>query len=155
MKLNEENKEKQKRLRELHEVKSSKAEAASGSSKDTASHKRKAADSSAPRAQKRSRETASTPAPLSAVETEEEWVKRPEIKLDVPDILKVQLVDDWEAITKNGQVRTYYFFGSNVFRPLTMMPDSWSHCQGHQMWKPYWHNIFISTRGPKCSCDAH
>lgn len=27
------------------------------------------------------------------------------MKLNVPDILKVILVDDWEAITKNNQVR--------------------------------------------------
>jgi mortality factor 4-like protein 1 len=32
-------------------------------------------------------------------------MKRPEIKISIPDNLKVQLVDDWEAITKNQQVR--------------------------------------------------
>lgn len=31
-------------------------------------------------------------------------MKRPEIKIAIPDNLKVQLVDDWEAITKNQQV---------------------------------------------------
>ena len=31
--------------------------------------------------------------------------RKPDMKLAVPDILKVQLVDDWEAVTKNGQVR--------------------------------------------------
>lgn len=31
-------------------------------------------------------------------------MKRPEIKISIPDNLKVQLVDDWEAITKNQQV---------------------------------------------------
>jgi len=30
--------------------------------------------------------------------------KKPELKLVVPDILKVQLVDDWEAVTKNNQL---------------------------------------------------
>ena len=30
--------------------------------------------------------------------------KKAEMKLSVPDILKVQLVDDWEAVTKNNQV---------------------------------------------------
>jgi len=27
------------------------------------------------------------------------------MKLNVPEILKVKLVDDWEAVTKNNQVR--------------------------------------------------
>lgn len=31
------------------------------------------------------------------------------MKLSVPDVLKVVLVDDWEAITKNNQVRTSKF----------------------------------------------
>jgi mortality factor 4-like protein 1 len=30
--------------------------------------------------------------------------KKPEMKLNVPEILKVQLVDDWEAVTKNNQL---------------------------------------------------
>lgn len=36
-------------------------------------------------------------------------MKRPEIKISIPDNLKVQLVDDWEAITKNQQVRPLRF----------------------------------------------
>jgi hypothetical protein len=28
------------------------------------------------------------------------------MKLNVPEILKVLLVDDWEAVTKNNQVRS-------------------------------------------------
>lgn len=39
-------------------------------------------------------------------------MKRPEIKITIPDALKVQLVDDWEAITKNQQV------GYKVSHPL-------------------------------------
>lgn len=35
---------------------------------------------------------------------EEEYVKRPEIKLNVPDALKVRLVDDWEFVTKRSQL---------------------------------------------------
>lgn len=27
------------------------------------------------------------------------------MRLNVPEILKVKLVDDWEAVTKNNQVR--------------------------------------------------
>lgn len=32
--------------------------------------------------------------------------KKPEMKLNVPEPLKVLLVDDWEAVTKNNQVRS-------------------------------------------------
>ncbi|GAA5944577.1 hypothetical protein JCM10213_008073 [Rhodosporidiobolus nylandii] len=35
---------------------------------------------------------------------EDEYMKRPEVKISIPDNLKVQLVDDWEAITKNQQL---------------------------------------------------
>ncbi|KAL8276184.1 hypothetical protein RQP46_011396 [Phenoliferia psychrophenolica] len=37
-------------------------------------------------------------------EGEDEYMKRPEIKITIPDQLKVQLVDDWEAVTKNAQL---------------------------------------------------
>ncbi|KAM0752463.1 MRG-domain-containing protein [Meredithblackwellia eburnea MCA 4105] len=37
-------------------------------------------------------------------EGEEEYLKRPEIKISIPDALKGQLVDDWEAVTKNNQL---------------------------------------------------
>ncbi|KDN40349.1 MRG-domain-containing protein [Tilletiaria anomala UBC 951] len=36
-----------------------------------------------------------------AVEPDEEYQKRPEIRIQIPDVLKLQLVDDWENITKN------------------------------------------------------
>jgi mortality factor 4-like protein 1 len=39
------------------------------------------------------------------VSQEEEYMKRPEIKVWIPDELKVALVDDWEAVTKNQQVQ--------------------------------------------------
>ena len=37
---------------------------------------------------------------------EEEYNKRHEIKIEVPDNLKSLLVDDWEYVTKNGQLVT-------------------------------------------------
>ncbi|KAG6811327.1 hypothetical protein H0H92_007991 [Tricholoma furcatifolium] len=37
---------------------------------------------------------------------EEDSSKKPELKLNLPEILKVQLVDDWEAVTKNNQLVT-------------------------------------------------
>jgi mortality factor 4-like protein 1 len=42
---------------------------------------------------------------LSAyIAKEVDYVKRPEVKIVIPDILKLQLVDDWENVTKNNQV---------------------------------------------------
>lgn len=35
---------------------------------------------------------------------QDEASRKPEMKLSVPEILKVKLVDDWEAVTKNNQV---------------------------------------------------
>jgi mortality factor 4-like protein 1 len=36
---------------------------------------------------------------------EDDTNRRPDMKLNVPEILKVLLVDDWEAVTKNNQAR--------------------------------------------------
>ena len=36
--------------------------------------------------------------------TQDDSSKRPEMKLNIPETLKVLLVDDWEAVTKNNQV---------------------------------------------------
>ena len=40
-----------------------------------------------------------------AVRAQDEGTRKPEMKLNVPEPLKVLLVDDWEAVTKNNQVR--------------------------------------------------
>ncbi|CBQ68343.1 related to Chromo domain protein MRG15 [Sporisorium reilianum SRZ2] len=47
------------------------------------------------RGSKRSRDT---------VEAEDDFLKRPEVKISLPDELKLQLVDDWENITKKGHL---------------------------------------------------
>ncbi|KAI7884738.1 MRG-domain-containing protein [Mucor mucedo] len=39
-------------------------------------------------------------------EKEEDYLNKPEIKLDIPETLKGQLVDDWESVTKNQQLVT-------------------------------------------------
>lgn len=39
-------------------------------------------------------------------EKEEDYLKRPELRLDIPDTLKGQLVDDWENVTRNQQLVT-------------------------------------------------
>ena len=52
---------------------------------------------------------------------EEEYKNRPEIKIVIPDSLKVKLVDDWEAITKNSQVRR----SLSLVRPSSCVPVTW------------------------------
>ncbi|KAG4304926.1 hypothetical protein PORY_001601 [Pneumocystis oryctolagi] len=52
--------------------------------------------SSHSRGQKRSRDV--------DLEKEEDFIAKPEINIAIPDILKAQLVDDWENITKNQQL---------------------------------------------------
>ncbi|KAI3636567.1 hypothetical protein MIR68_005396, partial [Amoeboaphelidium protococcarum] len=39
-----------------------------------------------------------------SVESEQEYLKRPEVQILIPDILKVQLVDDWEYVTKDQRL---------------------------------------------------
>ena len=41
---------------------------------------------------------------------DDDGTRRPEMRLVVPDTLKVLLVDDWEAVTKNNQVRSFARF---------------------------------------------
>ncbi|SCV68265.1 BQ2448_386 [Microbotryum intermedium] len=62
-----------------------------GASSSTAQQVGSRNDAAKQRGQKRTREG----------EGEDEYVKRPEIKIVIPDSLKTQLVDDWEAVTKN------------------------------------------------------
>ena len=49
-----------------------------------------------PRGQKRGREM--------EIEKEEDYLKRHDVKIAVPDVLKAYLVDDWENVTKNQQL---------------------------------------------------
>lgn len=55
--------------------------------------------------------------------------KKPEMKLNVPEPLKVLLVDDWEAVTKNNQVRRSI---SRRNTSYTISNYSWYHCHDHQ-----------------------
>lgn len=99
LKFNDENIAKQKAL-----VDARKAEAAAATAAKNA-----AADASAARARADSRKT---PASSSAARgtkrgrepDADEGERRPEIKLNVPDALKVQLVDDWENVTRKEQL---------------------------------------------------
>jgi mortality factor 4-like protein 1 len=42
---------------------------------------------------------------LSLASQDEGGSKKPDIKVNVPEALKMFLVDDWESVTKNNQVR--------------------------------------------------
>ena len=59
---------------------------------------------------------------------EEEYKNRPEIKIVIPDSLKVKLVDDWEAITKNSQVGLPL---CHLSQPSLVFPSS-GHVRGGQ-----------------------
>jgi len=53
---------------------------------------------------------------------EDDTNRRPDMKLNVPEILKVLLVDDWEAVTKNNQVRsTVDVGGSKYLTPVSQL----------------------------------
>lgn len=60
---------------------------------------------------------------------DDDGTRRPEMRLVVPDTLKVLLVDDWEAVTKNNQVRqrSPYSHGWLLGQPELVPPcASWS-----------------------------
>lgn len=106
MKLNEETLQRQRQLNEAQRAKNAAESAAlrekAAEGKAGAGDKGKRAEG---RGTKRGRD--------SGVEMEEEYLKRPEIKIVIPEALKIQLVDDWEAVTKNNQVRAEPSFASN------------------------------------------
>ncbi|KII84721.1 hypothetical protein PLICRDRAFT_57249 [Plicaturopsis crispa FD-325 SS-3] len=72
---------------------SAKGKAAGASMKETGSSSRLGGRKDGTRGTKRGRE-------------EDESHKKPDMKLNVPEILKALLVDDWEAVTKNNQLVT-------------------------------------------------
>ena len=102
LKLNDANLERQKQLMATQKAKEA-AEAAALAGKDastSAPTKKKAPADGASRGVKRGRESMAA----AVMDTEEDWQRRPEIKLSIPEALKIQLVDDWEAVTKNASV---------------------------------------------------
>lgn len=64
--------------------------------KNSKNHEKKIADTGTDRGRKRLRE----------IEKEEEFLRKPEIKIIMPDLLKLQLIDDWENITKDQKLVT-------------------------------------------------
>lgn len=56
------------------------------------------------RKEKRRRETNGEKVALNSSWKEEEYLKKPEVKISMPELLKSQLVDDWENVTKNHKV---------------------------------------------------
>jgi len=77
---------------------------------------------------------------------DDDGTRRPEMRLAVPDTLKVLLVDDWEAVTKNSQVR----FPTCTLRFCSSKPPSvrsWSPYREVLPSQKYWRNssnIFIT-----------
>ncbi|KAI8612784.1 MRG-domain-containing protein [Chytriomyces sp. MP71] len=87
-----------KRQADLNSLNSKKKAQQAASSTGGAGDAKKSADGiggSASDSKKRQRE---------AGEKEEEYLKRPEIKIPIPESLKIQLVDDWENVTKNQKL---------------------------------------------------
>ncbi|OZJ04196.1 hypothetical protein BZG36_02180 [Bifiguratus adelaidae] len=87
LKFNEANLSRQQQLRELH-LQKKKPTKTTGSPADRHESERGS--------RKRARD--------HSIDKEEDYMKRPEIKIPVPDALKAQLVDDWENVTKNQQL---------------------------------------------------
>ncbi len=71
---------------------------------------------------------------------DDDGTRRPEMRLVVPDTLKVLLVDDWEAVTKNNQVRSSLAFHYNNV-PGGDLLSSWSHSPEVQPSWRYWKNL--------------
>lgn len=72
------------RLKALYRAKSSKAAASDSEGGNTLGKRRREAKT----------------------EKEDEYLRTQEIRLDIPETLKGQLVDDWESVTKNQQLVT-------------------------------------------------
>ncbi|KAJ3077949.1 Esa1p-associated factor, partial [Rhizoclosmatium hyalinum] len=87
LKFNDQNLKRQADLNSLSSKKKAAAAAGGGSSSGGGEKKEES--------KKRQRE---------AGEKEEEYLKRPEVKIPIPESLKIQLVDDWENVTKNQKV---------------------------------------------------
>ncbi|ORY53118.1 MRG-domain-containing protein, partial [Rhizoclosmatium globosum] len=87
LKFNDQNLKRQADLNSLSSKKKAAAAAGGGSSSGGGEKKEES--------KKRQRE---------AGEKEEEYLKRPEVKIPIPESLKIQLVDDWENVTKNQKL---------------------------------------------------
>ena len=100
LKHNEENLARQRALVDAHKAEAAVAAAAASAAAEHGAHRgrdtRRHAGASSSRGSKRSRE--STESDADAGE------RRPEIHLVLPDVLKAQLVDDWENVTRKDQL---------------------------------------------------
>ncbi|KAI9140617.1 MRG-domain-containing protein [Paraphysoderma sedebokerense] len=84
LKWNDENLKRQKELTQMY-----------ASKKSSKQKERQTGDTGTDRGKKRKSDV---------MEKEEEYLRKPEIKLPIPDMLKLQLVDDWEFITNKHQL---------------------------------------------------
>ncbi|RUS21622.1 LOW QUALITY PROTEIN: MRG-domain-containing protein [Jimgerdemannia flammicorona] len=110
LKWTEANLAKQQQLKELHSQKKKPAKPATTSTlaSDRASHGEGSGGGGAGggSGDQRGRKRASQSMDKAYVHRlqEEDYMKRPEVKVPIPDSLKAQLVDDWENVTKNQQL---------------------------------------------------
>lgn len=60
---------------------------------------------------------------------DEESSKRPNIRIVIPEPLKLQLVDDWEAVTRKNQVRKLFhpLFSINPLAQPSLQNDLFPH----------------------------
>ncbi|EIM84882.1 MRG-domain-containing protein [Stereum hirsutum FP-91666 SS1] len=98
LKYNEQNIQLQKQLTQ--------AQNAASASSSAANHKSSASASASARPGGSSRRKDGAGRGTKRGREDEDAGKRPELKLAVPEALKVMLVDDWEAVTKNMQLVT-------------------------------------------------
>ncbi|KAJ1978648.1 Esa1p-associated factor [Dimargaris verticillata] len=94
-KYSPENLERQRQLKERYAVKK-KSTSASSVSRDKSSQQGSHTTSPTDRSRKRPRDV--------LTDKDDDYIKRPEIRIPIPNALKSLLVDDWEHITKDQQL---------------------------------------------------
>lgn len=106
MKLNDDNIGKQKALLEsVKAAQEAKSKEVNSSKKNNSSATRDASEVTDGGDRRKAKESSrGTKRGRDTIEQEEEYIKRPEIKLPINDVLKVKLVDDWENVTKKSQL---------------------------------------------------
>ncbi|KAI9092613.1 MRG-domain-containing protein [Phlyctochytrium arcticum] len=89
LKFSDENLKRQADLRETLKTKKAKE-------RSRAAQEKEAAGGTPEKGRKRPRE--------SMADQEEEYLRRPEVRIAIPELLKCQLVEDWENVTKNQKL---------------------------------------------------
>lgn len=118
MEYNETNLIKQKTLRkENASTASAASKAQKGGTKDVGGGSTRGTRKDGPRGTKRGREEVGARTSLCVLLIhvflhQDDSSKKPELKLDLPEILKQVLVNDWECVTKDKKVRSPHSYPS-------------------------------------------